>query len=250
MPKLWFAGLVLALAMRVPGFGQGETTSAIVGRVTDPAGAAIPGATVTVTNIENGLKRAVKADDAGRFSFPQLKPGMYAAKAEADGFERPAKNETVPAGLGQKQTVDFRLHIASASESILVQRAGAAHQHRESQHRHRSNGQAIENLPNPGRRSDISATIRRRRADQHRRQLERFRGRPERLRQRAVQRAAGAIERVHRGWTGNQRSADESEQRPLHQSGAGYQLHRRGDRQHHSPTPWIKAATARRRSTT
>ena len=49
--------VVLVLALRVPALAQGETTSAIVGSVTDPTGAAIPGATVTVTNIENGLKR-------------------------------------------------------------------------------------------------------------------------------------------------------------------------------------------------
>jgi len=65
--------LLPALAM-----AQGETTSAIVGSVRDPAGAAIPGATVTVTNVENGLKRSVTTDDSGRFSFPQLKPGVYA----------------------------------------------------------------------------------------------------------------------------------------------------------------------------
>ena len=62
--------LVSSLAMRVPALAQGETTSAIVGSVTDPSGAALPGATVTVTNVENGLKRSVKTDDSGRFSFP------------------------------------------------------------------------------------------------------------------------------------------------------------------------------------
>ena len=56
---------VAAIVLIFVGFaqGQGETTSAIVGSVVDPAGAAIPGATVTVTNVENGLKRSVKTDD-------------------------------------------------------------------------------------------------------------------------------------------------------------------------------------------
>ncbi len=78
---------------------QGETTSAIVGSVTDPTGAGIPGATVTITSIENGLKRSVKTDDSGRFSFPQLKPGTYSVKAEADRFEA-QQNNSVSAGLG------------------------------------------------------------------------------------------------------------------------------------------------------
>src|ERR1019366_1526152 len=130
MPKLRQRNLILllqplaffvsTLAMRVPALAQGETTSAIIGSVTDPSGAALPRATVTVMNVENGLKRSVKTDDAGRFSFPQLKPGTYAVKAEADRFET-QQNNTVSAGLGQKQTVDFKLNIASATESILVQ---------------------------------------------------------------------------------------------------------------------------------
>jgi hypothetical protein len=106
MPKL--AGVVLFFAWSIPAMAQGETTSAIAGTVTDPVDAAIPGAAVTATSIENGLKRSVKTDESGRFSFPQLKPGMYAVRAEADHFE-PQENKSVSAGLGQRQTVDFRL---------------------------------------------------------------------------------------------------------------------------------------------
>jgi hypothetical protein len=61
----------------------------------------------------------VKTDDAGRFGFPQLKPGAYSVKAEADRFQA-QQNNSVVAGLGQKQTVDFKLNIVSASQSILV----------------------------------------------------------------------------------------------------------------------------------
>src|SRR5271170_6692891 len=119
MPKI--LGLAVAVFL-LPTFAmaQGETTSAIAGSVTDPAGGAIPGATVTVLNVENGLKRFVKTDDAGRFSFPQLKPGIYMVKAEADRFEA-QQNNSVSAGLGQKQPVDFKLNIASQSTTLLVQ---------------------------------------------------------------------------------------------------------------------------------
>src|ERR1700693_2608558 len=118
MPLL--ASLVCAFALRVPAMAQGETTSAIIGSVTDPTSAAISGATVTVTSIENGLKRSVKTDDSGRFSFPQLKPGLYSVRAEADHFTA-QQNNSVSSGLGQKQTVDFKLNVASASETIQVQ---------------------------------------------------------------------------------------------------------------------------------
>ena len=79
---------------------QGETTSAILGTVLDPSGAALPRATVTVINVETGSKRSAMTDDAGRFSFPQLKPGSYTVKVEAAGFQ-PQTNASVFAGLGQ-----------------------------------------------------------------------------------------------------------------------------------------------------
>src|SRR5208282_3964986 len=105
-----FAFLVLIFACLVPAEAQaqGETTSAIVGEVRDAASAVVPGATVTITNHETGLKRSAKTDGAGRFNFPQLKPGTYSVRAEAQGFES-QQNNNVVSGLGQKQTVDFTL---------------------------------------------------------------------------------------------------------------------------------------------
>ena len=60
--------------------------------MTDATNAAIPGATVTITDRETGLQRNAKTDDEGRFNFPQLKPGTYSVKVEAEGFD-PQQNE-------------------------------------------------------------------------------------------------------------------------------------------------------------
>src|SRR6202171_5841600 len=92
-------------------FSQGETTSAIIGQVSDASGAAVPGATVTVTNKETEFKRSASTDELGRFNFPQLKPGTYSVRVEAQGFD-PRQNDGVSSGLGQKQTVDFTLKVA------------------------------------------------------------------------------------------------------------------------------------------
>src|SRR5271169_7057319 len=100
-------------------FAQGETTSAIVGQVSDASGAAVPGATVTIRNSETGLQRIAATDDSGRFNFTQLKPGAYTVRVEAQGFD-PQQNDAVTAALGQKQTVDFILKVAQARESIEV----------------------------------------------------------------------------------------------------------------------------------
>jgi len=153
MPKLWRSRcailIFLELALRVPAIAQGETTSAIVGSVTDPTGLGIPGATVTVMGVEDGLKRSVKTDNSGRFGFPQLKPGTYSVKAEAERFEA-QQHDTVSAGLGQKQTVDFKLRIASASESILVEEQTPLINPENPNTSTTLTARSIENLPNPG----------------------------------------------------------------------------------------------------
>ena len=151
MPKLRLGYLLLlsVFASSAPVMAQGETTSAIVGSVRDPTGAAIPGSTVTVANVENGLKRSVKTDDSGRFSFPQLKPGTYSVKAEADRFES-QKNIAVFAALGQRQAVDFSLTIASASETMVVEAQAPLINPENPNTATTLNARAIENLPNPG----------------------------------------------------------------------------------------------------
>src|SRR6202158_303426 len=159
MANLWACNLILLmqplaflasmLAIRAVALAQGQTPSAIVGSVTDPTGAAIPGATVTVANEKNGLKRSVKTDDSGRFSFPQLKPGTYSVKAEAYRFQV-QQNNSVIAGLGQKQTVDFKLNIASASQSIQVQEQVPLINPDNPNTSTTLNTRSIENLPNPG----------------------------------------------------------------------------------------------------
>ncbi len=142
--------LILAvLAMRLPANGQGETTSAIVGSVVDPAGSAIAGAKVTITNTENGLRRSVNTDEGGRFNFPQLKPGRYSVKVEADGFEA-QEDRSVAAGLGQKQTVDFALKIATSSQTITVTEHAALINPQNPNTSTTLDSHALEDLPNPG----------------------------------------------------------------------------------------------------
>src|SRR5580704_1119949 len=85
--------------------GQGETTSAVDGQVLDQAGAGMAGVAVTIHSTENGLTRSLHTDDAGRFNFPQLRPGNYEVSVQAEGFA-PQRRESVAAGLGQTQTVN------------------------------------------------------------------------------------------------------------------------------------------------
>src|SRR6202162_5739680 len=130
-------------------FGQGETTSAIVGQVTDATNAAIPGATVTIKNRETSLQRTAKTDDEGRFNFPQLKPGTYSVRVEAGGFD-PQRNDNVVSGLGQKQTVNFTLKVAQSNQTVEVSGAAPLINPENPNTSTNLNAPALEDLPNPG----------------------------------------------------------------------------------------------------
>ena len=88
-------------------FAQGEATGAIVGHVVDATGNGIPEADITITDQKTGVKLSTVTDDAGRFTFPQLKPGTYSIKAEAQGFR--TQSDIVVSSPGQKQTFNFTL---------------------------------------------------------------------------------------------------------------------------------------------
>lgn len=132
---------------------QGETTTAIVGQVTDPTNAAIPGATVTITNRETRLQRMARTDEEGRFNFAQLRPGTYSVRVEADGFE-PLQNDAIASGLGQKQEVNFKLSVAHSEENVQVTGEAPLLNPANTNTTSTLGGVVLADLPNPG--SDLT----------------------------------------------------------------------------------------------
>jgi hypothetical protein len=149
--SLILAGLAFASASFA--FGQGETTSAIAGEVSDATGAGIAGANIIVIRTEDGSKRSAAADQTGRFLFPQLKPGSYTVRAAASGFEEQSR-AMLTAGLGQTQTVNFVLNVAANKENIVVTSDAPLINTENPNTATTLNAKAIENLPNPG--SDLT----------------------------------------------------------------------------------------------
>jgi len=131
------------------GWAQGETTSAIVGQVIDASNAAVPGAKVTVTSRETALTRTVQTDAAGRFNFPQLKPGAYSVRVEMEGFEA-QQVDKVFSGLGEKQSVDFKLKVAQSQQTIEVSGTAPIINLQDANTSTSLSAPALENLPNPG----------------------------------------------------------------------------------------------------
>lgn len=148
VPALFLLALLTSLCS-ARARAQGETTAAIVGQVVDASGAAIPGATVTISSRETGLRRAAITDNQGRFNFPQLSPGTYSVKIEIAGFQS-QQIDNVVSGLGQKQTVDVTLKIAESKQSIEVSGEPSLLNPEDANNSTNLNAPALENLPNPG----------------------------------------------------------------------------------------------------
>ena len=100
---------------------QGVGTSGeITGTVIDPAGAAIPNAKVTVSDVEKGVKRTVQADSSGQYRVPGLPPSHYRVSAEFSGFQTEVQTDVVVT-VGQVVPLDFHLQIAKAEAVVEVE---------------------------------------------------------------------------------------------------------------------------------
>jgi len=116
--------LIFLLAMALcatPLFAQ-ETTGTITGRIVDPQGLAVPGATVTVTGPQ-GVKTTTTGAD-GRFTAPFLTPGTYAVRAELQGFKA-VEQKDINVSLGQTSDVSLKMEVGGLTETVQVTGAAA-----------------------------------------------------------------------------------------------------------------------------
>jgi hypothetical protein len=149
MPKFVWIAVVAASALPRIANAQGETTSAISGVVTDETGAGIPAAMVAAVSEDNGLRRNLTTDAAGRFAFPQLKPGSYSVEVSAPRFRAERKSH-IAAALGHTQAVDFTLRIESLRGDITVVADAPLVNTQNPNTSTTLNAKALEDLPNPG----------------------------------------------------------------------------------------------------
>ncbi|HKF57262.1 MAG TPA: TonB-dependent receptor, partial [Blastocatellia bacterium] len=91
----------------------------VLGTVRDAAGAIIPGATVTLKNIDTGIATSTQTDDEGNFGFTNVRIGDYQVSAEKAGFSR-AVAERVNVTVNARQRVDLTMQPGAVSESVVV----------------------------------------------------------------------------------------------------------------------------------
>ncbi len=99
---------------------QGQlTTGAILGTVKDQTDAVLPGATVTVTNVETGIKRSAVSGNRGEYRIPALAVGTYQVQVSIAGFQTSVRNG-IALSIGREAVVDFNLKLGNVAEQVTV----------------------------------------------------------------------------------------------------------------------------------
>ncbi len=111
-------GLTAFFLLLLPGAAQ-DFRAGLTGLITDPAGAAVPGAAVKATNVQTNATTEVTANEAGRYSIAFLIPGKYRVEVEASGFKRFVR-ENVELEISVTAALDVALEIGAVTEQVTV----------------------------------------------------------------------------------------------------------------------------------
>ena len=112
--------LAALLAFGLPSVAAAQVDRAtLTGVVTDKGGAVLPGATVTLTNLETNTVAEQPTTATGSFLFVNLIPGRYQIEASLTGFKK--SSQIVPLEVGQRARVDATLEVGAFNEVITVQ---------------------------------------------------------------------------------------------------------------------------------
>jgi Carboxypeptidase regulatory-like domain len=117
--KLNVACILLAL-FAAGAWSQSSYTAAARGTVTDPSGAAVPGAKVAFIEADRGVTHPATTDAAGRYSVTALPPGRYTLTVEVAGFKKYAQTD-IPLAVQQQATFDIALQVGDIATTVEVQ---------------------------------------------------------------------------------------------------------------------------------
>ncbi len=111
---------LLATLLAFTQFAYGQAvTGTLVGTITDASAAVVPGAVVTITEMNTGVTRTAAANQRGAYVFPNLANGVYRVAVEQPGF-RKAVRENVEVLVNTTVRVDLELQPGEISESVQV----------------------------------------------------------------------------------------------------------------------------------
>ncbi|MCL6463864.1 MAG: carboxypeptidase-like regulatory domain-containing protein, partial [Acidobacterium ailaaui] len=128
---------------------QTSISGDIQGTITDPTGAVVPNATISVKSLDTGAVQKASTNSAGSYRVSLLKPGRYQITASAAGFQNTTVQVVV--NTGTITTGDLKLSVGSSAQTVEVSATSEPLIHTEDANLTTSfNQQQIQNMPNPG----------------------------------------------------------------------------------------------------
>ncbi len=137
---------ITALLLVTPFSADAQTAATIVGDVTDPSGAAIPGVTITITNEGTGAERTASTNQAGQYRVTPLNPGEYTVRVASEGFTSQVRSGVV-LQVSAVLDVSFQLVLGQVSETIEVTGAAPIMQTEEASVGNVVTGQELQRMP-------------------------------------------------------------------------------------------------------
>ncbi len=118
--RLWFVIFALSSVLILGSRGFAQTASGLIsGVVQDESGAVVPGANVTVTNVETGITRSVSTDSAGRYRVPGLISDHYEVQAQLSGFQTEVR-KGIELTVGSEAVINLALKVGQVAEKTVV----------------------------------------------------------------------------------------------------------------------------------
>src|SRR5712692_5765148 len=134
------------------------STGTISGVVQDPSGAAIPGAMVTLRNVDTGASRTLTTDAGGRYIAPDLTLGNYEEEARQSGFQTELRSG-ITLTVGRQEVVNLALKVGQPSERITITEAAPLVESTTSAMSSLVDARTIRDLPLNGRSYDQLALL-------------------------------------------------------------------------------------------
>src|SRR5580704_465943 len=111
--------LALILLLSVWPVSAQEVTARLSGTVRDPAGAVVPEAALTATNVSTGVVTRTTSGASGDYVFPALTPGVYTLSVEKSGFTTGVMSG-ISLNVDQKANLDVALQVGQVTQSVNV----------------------------------------------------------------------------------------------------------------------------------
>ena len=151
--------VLLSLIFCFSAWAQFAQRGGVEGFVLDQSGAAIPGATLTLTDQAQQQSRTQKTDASGRYAFNDLAAGQYVLSVKAPGFET-TTSQAVEVNIGRNTRYDFKLKPGSVTQSVTVTSGGVTLETGQANLTTNISEKQIEQLPLNGRNfTSIAALV-------------------------------------------------------------------------------------------